>query len=59
MGSKVRLPGKNITDITFDFGTPYNTIYERLKSDNEAFFTKLGLLAMMDRNHKLKLAPER
>ena len=60
VGGHVKLPGPSAHQPNvFEFGTPYQTMYAQLKTADVNLYTRNGILAMLQRNMKVKHAPER
>ncbi|KAI9593620.1 RNA polymerase II subunit A [Syncephalis fuscata] len=43
----------------YRFGTPYDQMYNELKTKDEHYYAQRGILNMLDRNRNIKRAPER
>jgi RNA polymerase II subunit A C-terminal domain phosphatase SSU72 len=59
-GNAVRLPGPTPEQQNvFAFGTPYSQMLENLTQKDAALYEKLGVVAMLERNVRVKPAPQR
>lgn len=59
-GKMLCLPGESMHKSNkYDFDVSYYEIYNNLSKINKEFYTKIGLLNVIDRNRRIKRAPER
>eukprot|EP00892_Ulva_mutabilis_P006884 jgi/Ulvmu1/4568/UM002_0296.1 len=63
VGTCVRLPGPNAYEPNvYEFGTPYQAILADLRSkpaSDQPHYERLGLISMLERNLRVKTAPEK
>lgn len=58
-GTSVKLPGRTIMEpVVFPFNVPYEQMRNELQKRDAALYTGNGVLTMLDRNAKIKRAPE-
>lgn len=58
-GSSVKLPGRSAAEpVVFPFNMPYDQMRAELRRRDEQLYVNNGVLAMLDRNAKIKRAPE-
>lgn len=58
-GKEVKLPGRTATEpVIYSFQTPYEAMHAELMARDEALYTSNGVLGMLERNSKIKRAPE-
>lgn len=54
------MPGQTAAEPNvYEFGTPYTVMHKDLQQKAEEYYQKRGLLKMLERNARVKLAPER
>ncbi|XP_048192780.1 RNA polymerase II subunit A C-terminal domain phosphatase SSU72-like [Perognathus longimembris pacificus] len=59
-GAYVKLPGRSPhRPKVYDFKTTYDQMYKDLLKNDQAFYTHNGILHMLNRNKRIKPAPER
>lgn len=59
-GRDVKLPGRSATEpVVYPFNTPYERMHAELRQRDQAHYTANGVLAMLERNAKIKRAPEK
>jgi RNA polymerase II subunit A C-terminal domain phosphatase SSU72 len=57
---RVKLPGPSISQPNiYPFGTPYRVIYEELRAKDFELYTQNGILHLLERNMRIKEAPEK
>lgn len=60
VGSQVKLPGPSLMQPNvFPFGTPYQDMLGKLKSQDEELYTKNQMLRLLQRNADVKRVPQR
>lgn len=58
-GSSVKLPGRSAVEpVIFPFNMPYEQMRDELQKRDPILYSNNGVLSMLDRNAKIKKAPE-